>query len=128
VNSTHIDKISASATAFKELEVGVPALEYGVYDSSPASITVSWGKWLQSAQGVIWPGDTATGTAKITLTVYDQSLHANRDIPNGEAPIQNNCNGCTSASAGTHAPQAGPGGSPTSGSNEGVNSGIPYWK
>jgi len=128
INSTHIDKISASATAIKELEVGVPALEYGVYDSSPASIPVSWGKWLQSAQGVIWPGDTASGTAKITLTVYDQSLHANRDIANGEAPIQNNCNGCTSASAGTHAPQAGPGGSPTSGSNEGVNSGIPYWK
>jgi hypothetical protein len=120
LNSTHIEKIASGPTAVKELEIGIPPLDYAGYDASNGT---AWSKWLHSAQGVIWPGETAAGAAHINLTVWDAAQNKSVTIVNGDAPIQNNCNACTSASAGTHAPQNG---SNTSG--EGVNDSRSYWK
>ena len=120
LNSTHIEKLSASSLAVKELEIGVPALEYGVYDAANGT---KWSKWLKTAEGVIWPGDQAAGAARIDLSVWDAAQNKTVTIVKGDAPIQNNCNACTSAAAGTHAPQNG-----TNTSGEGVNDSIPYWK
>ena len=119
--STHLEKLSASASSYKELEVGaIPEDFGGHYDVQNGT---AWGKWLMSAEGVAWPGDKVAPAAKINLSGWDLGTNRAVTIVNGDSPIQNNCNACTSAAAGTHAPQNG-----TNTGGEGVNDAVPYWK
>ena len=132
LSSTHIDKLSASESAEKELEAGACADEWSGYDAQNGT---QWSNWDMSALGVAWPGDTnaaGIGASRITLSAWDLATNKAVSIPNGDSPIQNNCNACTSASGTTHAPQYKPDGTGFASGNEGVNGdashNIPYWK
>jgi hypothetical protein len=103
--SSHLEKLSASSFADKELEIGTPA-DYASMDTTNGT---TWGKWLATAEGVGWLGDTNPNA------IY-------------KGTVQNNCNACTSAGT-TH--------SDTGGSAEGIGdsvsmpstwTAVPYWK
>jgi len=125
VTSSHLEKLDASTSALKELAVG-PAEEFKSYDASNSAsfsaftgIDVKWNKWQMAAEGVEWHGNT--NGYSIPATFWDGAT--NQPVAGTEYPIQNQCNACTSASSGTHAPQVG-----TNTGGEGVKPELPAWK
>jgi hypothetical protein len=123
--SSHLEKLDASTLALKELAVG-PAHEFHAYDDENSAAIqpyvgfgVNWGDWQMDAEGVEWHGNTEGYF--ISADAWDAA--SNSWVKISEYPIQNQCNACTSASAGTHAPQVG-----TNTGGEGVRPELPAWE